>query len=62
TAMLESETAARDLVRNRLADEAGVNVDQEMSVMVQLQNAYQASARVLQTNRELWDALYQATR
>jgi flagellar hook-associated protein 1 FlgK len=62
TEMRESETAARDLVRNRLADEAGVNVDQEMSVMVQLQNAYQASARVLQTNQELWDALYQATR
>lgn len=59
---LAAESASRDLVRNRLADEAGVNVDQEMAVMVQLQNAYQASARVLQTNRELWDALYQATR
>jgi flagellar hook-associated protein 1 FlgK len=62
TQALESETAARDLVRNRLADAAGVNVDEEMSVMVQLQNAYQASARVLQTNRELWESLYQATR
>jgi flagellar hook-associated protein 1 FlgK len=58
----EAEGASRDLVRNKLADEAGVNVDEEMSLMVQLQNAYQASARVLQTNRELWDALYQATR
>jgi len=62
SAALQSETAARDLLRNRLADAAGVNVDQEMSVMVQLQNAYQASARVLQTNQELWDTLYQATR
>lgn len=57
----DSESTARDLLRNRLADAAGVNVDQEMSVMVQLQNAYQASARVLQTNRELWDAIYRAT-
>lgn len=57
----QAETASRDLLRNRLADAAGVNVDQEMSLMVQLQNAYQASARVLQTNRELWDTLYQAT-
>lgn len=56
-----AETTSRDLLLNRLSDEAGVNVDQEMSLMVQLQNAYQASARVLQTNRELWDTLYQAT-
>jgi flagellar hook-associated protein 1 len=61
TAQREAEGATRDLVRNRLADEAGVNIDAEMSLMVQLQQAYQANARVLQTSRDMYDALFAAT-
>ena len=35
----------------------GVSVDQEMANLVTLQNAYQASAMVMQTVREMMDTL-----
>lgn len=61
TTLREAEDATRNLIRNRLADMAGVNIDQEMSLMVQLQQAYQANARVMQTSRDMYDALFAAT-
>ena len=36
---------------------SGVNMDEEAAQLIQYQQAYQASARVLQTARELFDAL-----
>ncbi|WP_165943496.1 flagellar hook-associated protein FlgK [Roseicella aquatilis] len=35
----------------------GVNVDQEMASLVQLQNAYAANARVMSVVQSMWDAL-----
>ena len=36
---------------------AGVSLDDEASHLLEFQQAYQASARILQTARELFDAL-----
>ncbi len=36
---------------------SGVNMDEEAAQLIQYQQSYQASARVLQTARELFDAL-----
>ncbi|QXM24300.1 flagellar basal body protein [Elioraea tepida] len=61
-ASAESERSTRDLLANRYADAVGVNLDQEMALLVQLQNAYQANARVLTTVQAVWDALLASVR
>jgi flagellar hook-associated protein 1 FlgK len=43
----------------RFNDNAGVNVDQEMAHLLNLQNAYAANARVLSAVREMLDTLMQ---
>jgi flagellar hook-associated protein 1 FlgK len=44
-------------LQSRIRSESGVNLDEELSHMVVLQNAYSASARVVQTTNELFDVL-----
>jgi flagellar hook-associated protein 1 FlgK len=44
-------------ITTRMGAEYGVNVDEEMARLMQLQNAYSASARVVSTVQELIDAL-----
>jgi flagellar hook-associated protein 1 FlgK len=44
-------------ITTRMSAEYGVNVDEEMARLMQLQNAYSASARVVSTVQELIDAL-----
>ena len=39
---------------------SGVNLDTEASNLIELQQAYQASARILSTARELFDTLIQS--
>jgi flagellar hook-associated protein FlgK len=45
----------------RLDSVVGVNVDEELSNMILFQNAYIASARIISTAQEMFDALLQAT-
>ncbi len=61
-ASADGERATRDLLANRFADIVGVNLDTEMALLVQLQNAYQANARVLTTVQAVWDALLNSVR
>ena len=42
--------------------EAGVNVDEELSMMIQYQNAYQGAARVMSAAQEMYDTLIGLTR
>jgi flagellar hook-associated protein 1 FlgK len=46
-------------LQQRFNDSAGVNVDQEMGNLLNLQNSYAANARVLSTVKEMLDALMQ---
>ena len=46
-----------DALRQRFADESGVNIDQEMTNLLLLQSAYAANARVLATVREVMELL-----
>jgi flagellar hook-associated protein 1 FlgK len=41
--------------------EYGVNVDEEMSRLMEIQNAYAANARVVSVVKELLDSLFAAT-
>ncbi|MBR9778493.1 MAG: hypothetical protein GYB47_01800 [Rhodospirillales bacterium] len=45
---------------NRIQNEAGVNLDEEMSDLIIFQRAYSASARVISTVDELFDTLLNA--
>jgi flagellar hook-associated protein 1 FlgK len=44
-------------LQQRFNDQSGVNVDEEMATLLQLQNAYAANARVMTTVRDLLDLL-----
>lgn len=61
-AELESERTTRDLLVNRHADAVGVNLDKEMALLVQLQNAYAANARVMAAAQAMWDSLIASVR
>jgi flagellar hook-associated protein 1 FlgK len=56
-----TDASAQQVVSNTLADkfnsETGVNIDDEMSNLIVLQNAYSANARVITTVKELFDVL-----
>jgi len=44
-------------LQQRISDESGVNIDNEMAHLLQLQNAYAANARVLSTVKAMLEAL-----
>ncbi|WP_138379785.1 flagellar hook-associated protein FlgK [Luteithermobacter gelatinilyticus] len=47
----------KNQLEQKSADISGVNLDEELSNMVIYQNAYSASARILQTAQDIYDAL-----
>lgn len=54
---LADATARRDDAVNRRDSFSGVNIDEELSNMVVLQNSYSAAARVITTASEMYDTL-----
>ena len=54
---LSSSEMIRDAAAGSASELSGVNMDEEAAQLIEYQQAYQASARVLQTARELFDAL-----
>lgn len=56
-ATLTDTTARRDDAVNRRDNFSGVNIDEELSQMVVLQNSYSAAARVLTTASQMYDTL-----
>jgi flagellar hook-associated protein 1 len=51
------QTTISDALKERLRDQSGVNVDEELTRMIQLQNSYSASARVMTTVTQMLDDL-----
>lgn len=54
---LADATARRDDAVNRRDSFSGVNIDEELSNMVVLQNSYSAAARIITTASEMYDTL-----
>lgn len=58
---IKSRAAYQDQYLNTLQsqfdDDSGVNIDQELSLLLQYQNSYAASARVISTVQDLFDSL-----
>jgi len=53
----EGQNIALAAIESRFADVSGVNIDQEMALLVQLQTAYGANARVMTAVRDMMDML-----
>lgn len=60
TRQLDAAEAIRDRFQEHLSNESGVNVDQEIGLLIQLQRSYSSSARLITTNREMFAELLQA--
>ena len=61
-ARFAAERVARLATRSAeaLSNETGVNVDTELSMLLDLEHTYQASARILSTVNQMLDTLLQA--
>jgi flagellar hook-associated protein 1 len=46
-------------LQQRFSDQSGVNIDNEMSNLIELQNAYGANARVMTTIQQMISTLLQ---
>ena len=58
---LSFQTFFVESLRNRALSESGVNLDEELAFLIIYQQAYSASARVVQTTSELFDELLNLT-
>ncbi|MHB2205181.1 flagellar hook-associated protein FlgK [Methylobacterium sp. CM6257] len=59
SALNDTQQTALSTAQSRFAAGAGVNIDQEMSNLIALQNAYGANARVLSAARDMLNQLLQ---
>lgn len=58
----EDAGALRDLLQERLMNESGVNIDEELSNLIVIQTAYAAAARAVTAASEMFDDLLNAFR
>jgi flagellar hook-associated protein 1 len=56
----DTEQAVQSSLAGKLSAQSGVNMDAEMSHMIQLQNAYAANAKVIATVQAMWTQLLQS--
>lgn len=56
-ANIETREAEIAMLETQQQRQAGVNIDEELALMIQYQNAYQGAARVMTTAQELYDTL-----
>ena len=59
TSLAEGQQVVVSALEQRMDDVSGVNIDQEMANLLQLQTAYGANARVMTAVREMLDMLMQ---
>lgn len=54
---LEFQEGFTDMLERRISEGSGVNIDEELTELMKLQNAYSASARVVSTIEAMFDVL-----
>lgn len=59
TSQLSTEQAVQTTLSSNLSSEDGVSLDQQMSNMIVLQNAYGANAKVITAVQSMWTQLLQ---
>jgi flagellar hook-associated protein 1 FlgK len=60
TSQLSTEQTVQTALNNNMTAVSGVNMDTEMSYMIQLQNAYGANARIIAAVQSMFTSLLQA--
>ena len=55
--LAQGQDVVVNALKQRFSDDSGVNVDQEMAYLIQLQTAYGANARVMTAVRDMIDEL-----
>ncbi len=60
TGKLGTEQAVQTTLNAQLTSQSGVSIDQQMSLMIQLQNAYGANAKVMSAVQSMFTTLLQA--
>ncbi|MEM9575079.1 MAG: flagellar basal body rod C-terminal domain-containing protein, partial [Pseudomonadota bacterium] len=58
----ESDAALSERLSSMLSASTGVNLDEELSMLIELEQSYQASARIISTVDEMFAALFGAFR
>ncbi|QKV19626.1 flagellar hook-associated protein FlgK [Oricola thermophila] len=58
----DSKAALYERLNTALLSETGVNIDEEMAILIDLEQAYQASARIVQAVDEMLDSLLSVVR
>lgn len=59
---MEALDSEIQMLNTQQEQEAGVNIDEELSLLIQYQNAYQGAARVMSAAQEMYDTLLTLTR
>lgn len=59
---LTSKEALRDRLQEKISNQTGVNIDEEMAVLLQLERSYEASARLIATVDEMLQTLLATVR
>jgi len=54
---IQTLQSAKDLLNNQQASASGVNLDEELTNLIKYQNAYQATARVMNTSQQMFQSL-----
>jgi flagellar hook-associated protein 1 FlgK len=54
---LDNAKALQTSLQSQLSSQDGVSIDQQMSTMIQLQNAYGANAKIITAVQAMWDTL-----
>jgi flagellar hook-associated protein 1 FlgK len=62
TARQADSSTLKDTLQRQLLDDSGVNIDEELASLIQVQTAYTASARVITAVNQLFDDLLDAIR
>ncbi|HVC59545.1 MAG TPA: flagellar hook-associated protein FlgK [Acetobacteraceae bacterium] len=60
TSQLNTEQAVQTTLNGTLATSSGVNMDTQMTLMIQLQNAYGVNAKVIAAEQSMWTQLISA--
>jgi flagellar hook-associated protein 1 len=60
SAQFDTEQAVQTTLVSKLSTQSGVNMDTEMSNMIQLQNAYGANAKIIAAVQAMWTQLLQS--
>lgn len=58
----DSKAALHERLNNALLSQTGVNIDEEMAILIDLEQAYQASARIVQAVDEMMQSLLNSVR